>query len=299
MSTLFTDKFPADISTDEELQEIKRKYSHYDPYYVGAGCISHRRKIFDRLWERFEPYADANFLIEVKKQFHQRTWEMYLANVFLEHKFRISSDDRGPDIKIEFSGKTIWVECVACTKGNGNDSVPHMQYGVVQDLPEREMLLRITNSIDEKFKKYRWYLDKKIVGTDDIFIIALNRADLEHFDPGIPLALKALLGVGYLTFTIRPLSDKDNTRFRRPFWSEREYIEKKQGKGISVNFFKDQDHSGISAVIYSKNSILNHPEKIGDDCLLVHNPIATNPLDETIFSFFDQRKDMGDKIVKL
>ncbi len=54
-----------------------------------------------------------------------------------------------------------------------------------------------------------------------------------------------------------------------------------------MNFFRNETHSGISAVIYSKEPVLNHPQKLGDDCLLVRNPLADNVLEEGMFPFLN------------
>jgi type I restriction enzyme S subunit len=64
-----------------------------------------------------------------------------------------------------------------------------------------------------------------------------------------------------------------------------------------MNFFEDPQHAGISAVIYSKDVVLNHPEKLGEDCILVHNPLAKNPLPEKIITFLKQYKVQGDDII--
>ena len=78
MKSIFTDNFPL-ITTDQELQVLKDKYPDYDSYYVASGSIQDRKKRFDDLYQKYHPYTDSHFLTEVKKKFHQRTWEMYLG----------------------------------------------------------------------------------------------------------------------------------------------------------------------------------------------------------------------------
>jgi hypothetical protein len=55
-----------------------------------------------------------------------------------------------------------------------------------------------------------------------------------------------------------------------------------------MNFFVDKNIREISAVMYSEKNILDYPLKIGDDCIIVHNPNATYPVDVNIFSFLRQ-----------
>lgn len=44
----------------------------------------------------------------------------------------------------------------------------------------------------------------------------------------------------------------------------------------------------ISAIIFSKNYILSSDEEIIKSMFLVHNPLAKNPLDVSIFNDIDQ-----------
>lgn len=297
MGKLFKEKF-TEVKTNKDFKKLQKENPDLDGYYIASASMSYRRRIFEKLYAQFEPYADRHFLQEVKKHFHQRTWEMYIACVLLKNNIRISSSDNGPDIKVSIGKKVIWIECVACSRGTGDDAVPPLRYdGSLQDLPEKQMLLRMTSSLEDKFKKYREYLEKGIIRKEDVFIIALNRADLDHFDPGIPFIFKALFGIGYLTIPINPLNGKKTES--SPFWSTRYTVAKQNGKDVSVKFFEAQEHSGISAVIYSKDSVLNHPKEIGSECILVHNPMASNPLHESIFPFFEQYKAEEEKIKKI
>lgn len=302
MGCLFQESLP-ESKSDKDLDELQRKYPSYDRYYLASASIPSRRALFEELYQYFLPYADRHFLSDLKRHFHQRTWEMYLTYVFLVNDFSISSSNKGPDIKISFNGKTIWIECVACESGDGNDSVPPLLYGGnLQDFPEKKMLLRMTNSLDAKFKKYQEYVEKGIVEKNDIYIIALNRSALDHCDPGIPLILKSLFGFEYLNIPIRMLRDSGGDAEGKSFWSIRKDIVKQNGEPIPMNFFRNEICSGVSAIIYSKTSVLsslNHPENMKDELILVHNPLAINPLDEQTFQFIDQFKDVGDKIIKV
>jgi type I restriction enzyme S subunit len=297
--TLFSDDFPI-VTSEIELEIVKREFHRYeyDSCYVTVGCKKSKSKL-DILWEKFKPYADTHFLSEIKKHFHQRTWEMYVACIFLKKGFQIESSDNRPDIKIVLGNQIIWIECVACDVGIGKDAVPPLKYdsSLLQDYPEKQLLLRMTNSLDAKLKKYKEYLEKKIVGKEDIFIIAINRAGIDHCDPGIPLIFKAVFGIEHLNIPIHPLNGAKSEK--GSFWSIRDDIVKQNDENISVKFFEKQEHSGISAIIYSNTNILNHPNNIGSECILTHNPIAKNILDDKIFPFFDQYKIAADKIIKL
>lgn len=300
MPSLFTDNFPIS-KTDDDLRRLQTQYPDYDGYYIASGSIADRRRFFNDLYKQFKPYADSNFLVDIKNDFHQRTWEMYLACILLRRGFQISSSDKGPDIKLVIGGKTIWIECVAPKKGSKDSGnyVPDMECnGEWQDVPEKQMLLRLRNSLSEKFKVYEKYISDGVVDKGDIFIIAINRASLDHVDTGIPLIFKVLFSLGYLSFPLLKDSEKKVSKSGKPFWSLRREIPKKNGNTVPMDFFQNHDHSGISAVIYSKDSVLNCRKKAGEECVLIHNPFASNPLSESTFSFFSQYKAIEDQIVK-
>ncbi|MBI3250601.1 MAG: hypothetical protein HYZ61_01975 [Candidatus Andersenbacteria bacterium] len=299
MTTLFTDNFPT-VRSDKELNVLKAQYSAYDEYYIASGSIPDRKQRFEELYKTYEPYADRHFLRQVKKNFHQRTWEMYLACVFIANGIQISSSNKGPDIKIFKNGQTIWIECIAPAQGTGPDRVPNVQTEGLHSVPEDEMVLRLSAALKEKFIKYQEYLSKGIVAPKDIFIIAVNRGNFDYPDTDLPLIFKCLFGLGHLTLSMDFSPEKGET-VGSPYshYSQRISLVKKQGGSVPMNFFGNTAHAGISAVIYSKEFVLRHPKRLGEDCILVHNPLATNSLSPDTFRFFTQHKVQGEELVKI
>lgn len=289
-NTLFTDNFPL-VSTDQELQQVIKKYPDYDPYYIVSGCIKERRDKFDQLWSIFKPLADENFLSDLKKHFHQRTWEMYLGGILKKKFDNVSSYNTGPDFVID-EGKEneIFIEAVACEKGTTEDAVPEMFVAEkpeeirALEVPHDEMLLRLTNSLDKKYKKYKNFIENK----KKPYIIAVNRGELEYLDPQIPLILKCLFSFGYEHFKIKKVDN--HLVYTYAGWTRRDYIEKKDGEKVPMKFFEEEYHNIISAVIYSTETVLNHPEVIGPNCIIAHNPKAKFPIDLDTFSFLQQQK---------
>ena len=285
MPTLFTDDFPI-VKNNTELQELFRLYPDYDPYYIAATSIADRREKFEKLYEKYHPYADSHFPSEVKKQFHQRTWEMYLGCALIERGIKFTSKDVGPDILIEEFGKRIWIECIACTKGEGKDRVPDLQYGVAQNVPDEEMIIRITSALKNKFEKYQKYVDKGIIKGEDCFNIAVNAGAFGHPEAR-PLILQSVFPIGHPT-----LSWSINNPQEKPVsgWTTRTFLTKKNGSPAPTTFFVDKEHAGISGAIYCKNNILNHANVFGEDILLVHNPQASNLLPPCKLDSFRQYK---------
>jgi cellulose synthase/poly-beta-1,6-N-acetylglucosamine synthase-like glycosyltransferase len=116
-NTIFTVELPL-IKTNEELEKIKQMYPKYDSYFIASGCCKERREKFDKLWEKYKLCADGHFLNQIRTNFHQRTWEMYIGNVLLEKELTIQSQNEGPDFVIDNIAYTHYIECVAPTKGD-------------------------------------------------------------------------------------------------------------------------------------------------------------------------------------
>jgi len=159
MEKLFNKDFGVS-ENDSQLREILENNPAYHSAYLRISCDPNKKIIKQRLedfWTNYQDYADRNFLEEIRRNFfHQRAWEMYVANVSLDKGLSLVSrktrGNEGPDIKIKTENKDIWIEAVAPTGGKGADAVPPTAYGEVMNTPEEEWLLRATTSIDEKKK---------------------------------------------------------------------------------------------------------------------------------------------------
>ena len=298
--SVFTDNFPA-IKTNDELDSVKSIYPTYDEYYVTSGCMVDRKEKFNALWSKFKPYADTNFLTELKTSFHSRTWEMYMCNVLLEKNFSIKlptdiPQNEGPDFILK--GDT-YIECVACSKGDPtkSNSVPEIRYArtpdevVAFDTPTDKMILRITNVITEKgITQYNKWRKKEWFSLQSPFIIAINSGDLSYPQDylGIPLIIKALFGLEFMQIT----QDGDESfSFRK--------IVKKSKVDVPVTYFSSNKYNFISGIIFSDETVLNHPKNIGDDCVFVNNPFALNPVDNIFLNKFKSFKAEAGKLTKL
>lgn len=280
---LFTVDLPL-VNTNSELEKIKSLFPNYDPYFIVSGCKKDRREKFESLWARFRPYADSHFRIQIKTNFHQRSWEMYIGNVLLVKNLLIQSKDEGPDFIVN---DNFYIECVACTKGDKNksDSVPEMYIATTpnqirwQDVPTDKMILRITQVIKDKaIEQYGKWKDKKWFNEKVPFIIAINTGDLEYPQDylGIPLIIKALFGLEFMK-----ISQSGSKSF-----SWRKVIKKEGGIDVQVNFFTDNNFDFVSGALFSDKLLLNHPKNIGDDCIFINNPFAKNLLDKDFIKLF-------------
>jgi hypothetical protein len=273
------------VSSDVELESIKYKYPDLDQYYIASGCIAERRKRFKRLWATFAPYADPHFLVEIKKHFHQRTWEMYVGNILLDKSFCIESNSNGPDFVInQYSEDNLYIECIAPNCGIGNDAVPQAitmpiaQSNELYPVPQDEIIQRITAALKQKIEQYHGWTAKKWFNPSLPYVLAINTAGLGYIgDPQMPYVLKAFFGVDCAYIGIG-----NNLHG----WHLRSSIERSSGSLVNVNSFLSSEAGVVSGILFSDFFVVNHPSILGDDCLFVNNPYAINPVNNLFTNHF-------------
>jgi len=168
------------------------------------------------------------------------------------------------------------------------------------NVPEQEMLLRLTAGLVEKYQKYISYLKSGQISAKDPFVIAIDRSDLDHPDAQIPLILKCLFAIGHQVLFLKASRSKPPREGSS--WSAREKIDKKSGNSVGMFMFKDSKYEGISAVIYSTRNILNSPRDVnqmGNNFVIVHNSFAKNPLEDDFIRFGEVWRQEGEQLVKL
>jgi type I restriction enzyme S subunit len=295
-----------EVETDEELASLQQQFPYYDLGYITQSAGSPRRREKDwieKLWKQYAPYADSHFIEDFKRQFAERSWELYLGATLLNRGFRLGRhNNAGPDFDVQNNKgeRLTWIEATVTEKGKGKDRVPEMIYEIAIDVPEEEMLLRVSNALDEKFKRYQTELTNGVVKDNEPYVIAVNRSPLNHVDPGLPLILKALFGIGHQALRIIA----GGVRQTKPesFWTNRPKIGKRSGKDVPMLFFDDPTYSGISAIVYCADSILNSPrisQEMGENFVAIHNPLAKNLLPEGFFPFGDEYKAEGEYVKKI
>lgn len=237
------------------------------------------RHYAENLWEKYHPYADRHFLVEISKDFNARFWEMYLACTFMDKGYEISSRDEGPDIKIKYGEKIIWIEAVAPTGGDPSkpDSVPAPIMGVAQEVPDRQITLRYRSEINDKyFDKYFKYVTDGIISNDDCYVIALNgcRISLSKVDYEPPRIVRSVLPFGWQVVTVDTASHKIVKRG----YQYRTYLRKESGSQVDTNIFVKPEYEHISAVMFSNVDVANRTPVAGDDFIIVCNPLTLKPL---------------------
>ncbi|MGF1933684.1 MAG: hypothetical protein RM347_004710 [Nostoc sp. ChiQUE02] len=242
--------------------------------------FSQDKAFIEEMWLQYKPYADRHFLLESRKNFKQRIWEMYLTCSLIAKGFSITSDDKGPDIRILKEGVVIWIEAVAPKAGEGNDAVTELQDRTTRRVPDDQIKLRYRSAIGEKYnKKYQKYILNQIVKPNDCYIIAINGSAIPSAkrETEIPRIIRSVLPFGNETLII----DVEKHELLDRSYEYQDQVSKVSGSSVSTDIFLNNQYDGISAVLYSCVGVdsLNSPQELGDDFVLLHNPLAKNKLE--------------------
>jgi len=245
------------------------------------------RAFIEDLWSKYRGLEDPHFLREVQTHFLERFWEMYLAVAFIEHGLMPKrGGDVGPEFWCQHEGQKIWVEAVAPGAGGGDDRVEEPELGVATSVPTEKILLRFTNAVSEKRKRYLAARAKGLLGEDSCYVLAINSRGIPHAPYGdtLPYFVQALLPIGAPTLVI----DRATGRSIDSYYALRDTITKAKGSPVSTSIFLDSEYSFISAVLHSGVDCVNRPEAMGGDFVILHNPNAVRPLGMLVFAWCRQ-----------
>jgi type I restriction enzyme S subunit len=248
-----------------------------DEKIIQSMFLKDDKKNIEHMWSLYEPYADKNFLQEVRKDFHPRFWEMYLGFSLINQGVSLEQYDKrqgGPDLLILSDEKLkVWLEAVAPTAGRSANAVPEIEFG---DIPDEQIKLRYCSVIDKKYKKYYDYTQKKIISEDDCYVIAVNCRAIPSASKeiDIPRIVRCVLPFGNEVIEI----DIDSLEVLDVHHQYQGASYNESGSPVSTNIFLNSDYDVISAILFSNVDALNYPNYPGNDFVLIHNPIAKNPL---------------------
>lgn len=263
-----------------------------DPAYLNTR--DHPRGIeskhfVEELWQCFHHLADPHFREDARNHFLQRFWEMYLAVTLLERDFDLKRHgNEGPEFYAVVENKRLWFEAVAPGPGGGPDQVPPLEYdGQFHEFPTERILLRFTNALDEKRRRYCNALSKGIISEDDQYVLAINSRGIRHdapYEKTMPLFLQAFLPIGPLVVPFNVTTKQ----WEEALYQHRAAIAKLSGSSVSTRTFLDEDAKFCSVVLHSGVDCANYPSRFGGDFAILHNPNARCPVGVTTFGWCEQ-----------
>jgi type I restriction enzyme S subunit len=241
------------------------------------------------LWEKYHALGlpNSHFIAEFtngkKEVVFQRAWEMMVARHLDAQGHRLSTSDEGPDFRFEHNGLTVWVEAVSPEpKGVPHDWLqkPKPNEFKTGDVPHTEVLLRWTAALKAKWDKLNKYREKKIVGANDAYVIAINGCQLgafalQHGVSRYPYAVEAVYALGPVAISI----DKETGSLGKAFVTERPSIETAKGASVPTSLFVDPTYSGVSAIIACS---MDRSTEASLPVDVVHNHFARVPVPNRI-----------------
>ena len=230
----------------------------------GEGYLDFNRECADDLLENFiyEIREDGeNRVGEKHHEFSSRFWEIYLVTSFLEDEFcLLKKKIEGPDIKIKLGDRIIWVEAVVPGPGGetNNDRVPDLECGVVREVPDKQMKLRLTNAFSEKFYKYKNYREKDLVKEEDDYVIAINGSLIGRSERDVPRIVRTLFPIGNLVYHVHvPNNFNQRSEIIGQSHEYQREVVKCEGSRVPTDPFLNDEYAGVSAVLYSDCCLFN------------------------------------------
>lgn len=262
-----------------------------------------KEKIYEH-WQKFKPYADSRFESKLDIEFESTLFEILLGSKLVDSGLELSSKDKGPDFKIEFEGKTIWMEAVCPDVGTKVDRVPKQIPGDYERIPDEQIILRLRAAIFDKYKKYLDYITKETVPVkkEESCIIAIadfkieQLQDFDGWDEGMlhtPYILQSLFSIGMPAIRYNENGESNLIN------SYRDNIQKKNKdkKRIDTNIFRNNSHSLISGILYCRTV---DGSKLDKEYIWIPNPYADIQVPENIFIFAKTAiVDLENKVINI
>lgn len=257
-----------------------------DPYYLklrDSKDKSSERAYVEQSWSIYKSFCpDQGFINQFAKDPFSSLWHLHLARLLLDSGIKLlKTCDAQPDLCLKIQGKRTWIEVVCTKSGDGADAVRVAPSGVGA-VPERQIILRITNALQQKVNQHCDFLTTG-AGRGDRYIVALSSGlvPLAELNCGVTNIEKILFGIGNPQWELN-MESFEVTSFG---YQERQSITKASGATVPTNFFKDDVNIIVSGVLFSPYVFCNHWNCGGNDLLLIRNPQARYPLPDQIFSF--------------
>ena len=233
-----------------------------------------RSFVFDT-WRSFNQQGLArgnfvsDFVSEDDSKLFQRLWEMVLALHLIEQGFGIQPHESGPDFSFEIDGEKVWIEA---TVPEPCDVIKERRKRQGGPVPYEQILLRWTNALASKKRRFLEYRNKGIVQSNDVCLIAINGHLLEERRgiSQLPYAVEAVFPIGPLAVSI----NKRTSESSEPYNSERRSVRKSSGADVPTDSFLKQENRHVSAVVGCSNCWTPLHEYY--EMSLVHNPFADN-----------------------
>lgn len=270
----------------KHLVDAHRSASTYAYIIAVADRLSAERQWIQSTYDEAKEYLDSNFANGFLQSFESRCWELSVYRYLTDSGITINKplQSAGPD----FDTSIGYVECVAVSRGNGNNAIPLLKAGKInedgtvtgmefQEVPTNPTQLRISAVLSEKVRKYEIYSSQPWFDTGKPRIIAVNwYAEGASFGTGSSFdvtrdpMLRTLFGTGPLQLTI----DTQMNEVIKQQPVRQLTIHNANGTEIEVHYFAkepDSEERRIDGVISSEKAPFMYH---GHDFRVINNPFG-------------------------
>lgn len=299
--TLFSEEIYA--STDRDFIKSRAIELDWDVSYAMLASFDYDRvvpvkEMMESWFFEVKTYLDRQFSERIKKEFHQRIWELYCGKLLNTRFSLLNKPENGlPDFKVAINGKEVWIEATAPDNGSeeSGNKLPLIREevakngsasygGLISDRTD-PVVLRLKTAIQQKYLKYQSGYSRNGVKNEDPFIIAVNS---HLFDDGmdpVQIILQLFFGMGnQVVFFSGDSKDVESGIFRE----ERAEAKSLNGDAVKVGIFQSEEYESISGVIFATKDLYNinvSEEGIGSDTFFIPNPFARNKVAMEDFSY--------------
>ncbi|MCE4305497.1 MULTISPECIES: hypothetical protein [Xanthomonas] len=291
---------------NQGINALKSDFLHRVGHRWRRATNDNREQLLTSLSEIFDRFhdlglADPQFpqilALGNENEHQQRMAEMLLAKHLWDHGFTLTSSREGPDFRARKDNVSVWIELVTPEPVGIDPGWLAPQQNGVWSYPHREIALRYTSALKEKYEKLvganksrSGYLKKGIVGLAEPYVIAIN----QHLLQGsfrtldgisqIPTACEVLYGVGPQQMHL----DSTTGQARRLDHSHRPGLTKVHSDGGTVTVpaesFLNRDYAPVSAVFaldLQEEALVTPAPDAQKKCHLaavIYNVAALNPI---------------------
>lgn len=288
----------------------------------GPSAWSTEKEVLNN-WAKGFVDRDGKFVKEFQTTFNSSFWELYLFAVFKELDLEVDFSYSSPDFV--FKAKKYSGVAEAVTSSNPENYRPEWDPNLEKDKNFEDFLrlstIRLANSIDKKYKKYKEKYSKLSHVKEKPFILCVAPFEQPFFvDQRLSAIYRVLYSLGE-AIILDPQEYSTNAN-RSCVQTQYPQVQKKPGVNIELGFFSKPMMPEISAVVFSTTATTskvralakwsgkefpliqfaairhssntsqpqliqatkeNYKETLLDGLNIFLNPFATNPIDTSLF----------------
>jgi len=249
--------------------------------------VKEGRRFVEEIWLTCAPYVDPDLHLRARECYLPRFWELYVAYTLRENGLSLVPREsrrvriKGPDLLLD--DEVTWVEAVLPTGGSGPDAIHELRPGESGWVPHDALKLRFLSAIREKLGKHEHYRRTNVLTPTDRYVVAVGGCAINSArrEQSIPRIVSSVLPFGaeqvHLDVTMLQVIGQS--------YAHQPSVRKESGALVATTLFQEPASAPISALLYAWADEINRPSFPGSEFIIVHNPLAANPLPLGYFPF--------------